>query len=194
MSPVTHLFTSWLVANFSKKIERRDGWIVVLAGISPDIDGIGIIIELGTRYSDTPKYWFSEYHHSFHNIGFCMLWIILAVMFSRRKFQTMLLVIVAFHLHILADIVGSRGPDGYQWPIPYLLPFSNSVQLVWDGQWELNAYPNFLITIGELFIMFYLSIKRGYSLLFLVSTRVDQAFVNTLRQRFPIISGTVSNE
>lgn len=28
-------------------------------------------------------------------------------------------------------MLGSRGPDGYQWPIPYLSPFSSAVQLSW---------------------------------------------------------------
>jgi hypothetical protein len=47
----------------------------------------------------------------------------------------------------IGDLVGSRGPAGYQWPIPYLLPFSNSWHWTWKGQWALNAWPNILITI-----------------------------------------------
>ena len=52
---------------------------------------------------------------------------------------TALLVFISFHLHLLCDLIGARGPDGDQWPIPYLKPFSNSVQLAWHGQWALNA-------------------------------------------------------
>ncbi len=28
-----------------------------------------------------------------------------------------LLVLFSFHLHLLGDLVGARGPDGDQWPI-----------------------------------------------------------------------------
>jgi inner membrane protein len=59
---------------------------------------------------------------------------------------TALLVFVSFHLHLLCDLIGARGPDGYQWPIPYLSPISNALQLTWHGQWELNAWQNFVIT------------------------------------------------
>ena len=59
---------------------------------------------------------------------------------------TAFLVFISFHLHLLCDLIGARGPDGDQWPIPYLKPFSNAVQLTWHGQWALNAWQNFVIT------------------------------------------------
>jgi inner membrane protein len=59
---------------------------------------------------------------------------------------TAILVFISFHLHLLCDLIGARGPDGDQWPIPYLKPFSNSIQLTWHGQWALNAWQNFVIT------------------------------------------------
>lgn len=51
----------------------------------------------------------------------------------------------------------SRGPDGYQWPIPYLPPFSNAWQWVWKGQWALNSPPNLLITMLAVRASFYLA-------------------------------------
>jgi len=91
---------------------------------------------------------------------------------------------LAFHLHLLGDLVGSRGPDGYQWPIPYLYPFSAQWTLAWPGQWELNAWPNILITALVLGITLYLAWKRGCSPLEMVSLKADAAFVTGLRKRF----------
>lgn len=96
--------------------------------------------------------------------------------------------LVAFHLHLIGDVVGARGPDGYSWPIPYLQPFSSHLQLEWEGQWYLNAWPNFAITGAALGLIFYLAWKRGYSILSLFSLSMDRAFVSALRQRFPALS------
>jgi hypothetical protein len=59
----------------------------------------------------------------------------------------MLLALLSFHIHLLEDVLGSRGPEGYQWPILYLAPFYSSLQLVWRGQRGLNAWPNILLAI-----------------------------------------------
>ena len=61
-----------------------------------------------------------------HNLGFAIFSDCRSPhIFANRKLTTALLVFISFHLHLLADLVGARGPDGDQWPIPYLLPFSN---------------------------------------------------------------------
>jgi hypothetical protein len=53
-----------------------------------------------------------------------------------------------------------------------------------SGQWQLNAWPNFVITGILLIAMFYLAWKRGYSPLEMISRKGDAAFVDTLRHRF----------
>jgi hypothetical protein len=93
---------------------------------------------------------------------------------------------MSFHLHLMADLLGARGPDGDQWPIPYLLPFSNQWQLTWSGQWALNAWPNFAITGTLIAVTIWLARRRGFSPLELFSRRADAVFVSTLRRRFPI--------
>jgi inner membrane protein len=80
--------------------------------------------------------------------------------------------------------VGARGPDGYQWPIPYLSPFSDVWQLTWSGQWALNAWPNLLLTGLLLALTGYLTWQRGYSPLEPISPRADHVLVSTLRDRF----------
>jgi hypothetical protein len=91
---------------------------------------------------------------------------------------------LSFHLHLLGDLVGSKGPDGYQWPIPYLLPFSDAWQWIWAGQWQLNAWPNFVFTAMTVSLSFYLAWKHGVSPLEMISTKANDAVVDTLRIRF----------
>jgi LexA-binding, inner membrane-associated putative hydrolase len=97
---------------------------------------------------------------------------------------TAFLVFVSFHLHLLCDLIGARGPDGDQWPIPYLKPFSNTLQLTWHGQWALNAWQNSLITGFLLLATFWIAWRYGNSPLELISDPANQALTRTLRQRF----------
>jgi inner membrane protein len=183
MSPVTHFLAGWMVANFADR--RRDRILITLAGVAPDLDGLGIVPELITARSSHPLTWFSDYHHLLgHNIGFALLTTLAAYAISGRRWKIAALAFLSFHLHLLCDLVGARGPDGYQWPIPYLLPFSNRMDLAWKGQWMLNAWPNFAFTIVLLVGTFYLAWKRGFSPLEIFSANADRAFVNTLRDRF----------
>jgi inner membrane protein len=97
---------------------------------------------------------------------------------------TALLVFISFHLHILCDLIGARGPDGDQWPVPYFKPFSNSIQLTWHGQWALNGWQNFVITGLFLVATFWIAWRYAASPLELVCQPANQALAQTLRQRF----------
>jgi inner membrane protein len=182
MSPVTHFFTGWVVANCAN-LDRRDRAIVTLACVVPDIDGLGIIPELLTRNSTHPLLWFTLYHHRLHTLAFALACSMLAFILASQKWKTALLALLNFHFHLLEDILGSRGPDGYQWPIPYLAPFS-SVQLMWHGQWGLNAWPNILLTVVLLVITLVLAWQRGFSPLEMISKKADEALVKALQRRF----------
>jgi LexA-binding, inner membrane-associated putative hydrolase len=96
---------------------------------------------------------------------------------------TALLVFISFHLHLLCDLIGARGPDGDQWPLPYLKPFSNAVQLTWHGQWALNAWQNFAITGLFLAATFWIAWKYGRSPVELVSKTANDSLVFALRRR-----------
>jgi inner membrane protein len=137
MSPVTHFLVGWITGQWTKPDEHRDRAIVALAGVAPDLDGLGIIPELLTRNTDYPLLWFSEYHHVLgHNIGFALVVGALAFAFSTRRTMSAALAFLSFHLHLLCDVLGARGPDGEQWPIPYLAPFSQAWQITWEHQWN----------------------------------------------------------
>jgi inner membrane protein len=155
--------------------------------VVPDIDGLGITAEKLTENSTHPLNWWSDYHHVLgHNIGFAILVSVMAPLLARQKFKVLLLAFVSFHLHLIGDLIGARGPDGDQWPIPYLLPFSNRVHLTWSGQWALNAWQNMVITAVLIGIAVALARARGFSPLEMFSRKADAGFVRALRNRFPI--------
>jgi hypothetical protein len=184
MNPASHFLISWTVAN-TAEISRRDRVLVTLTGVVPDFDGVGIIAELLTENTATPLIWYSRYHHVLgHNLLFSLILVIGVFLLSVRRWMSATLAFLAFHLHLIGDLVGSRGPDGYQWPIPYLYPFSAQWTLAWPGQWELNAWPNILITALVLGITLYSAWKKGRSPLEMISLKADAAFVTGLRKRF----------
>src|SRR5580692_10292812 len=183
MSPVTHFFSGWVLAN-CVKLDRKDRALVTLACVIPDIDGLGIVPEILTRNSAHPRLWFSLYHHSLHNLAFALFVAAVAFAIAKQKWTTALLALLSFHLHLFEDLLGSRGPDGDQWPIPYLAPFSSALSLTWHGQWSLNAWPNFALTLALLGVTLYLAWSRGFSPLEMFSERADRALVAALRSRF----------
>jgi hypothetical protein len=184
MHAITHALTGWVVAE-GARLERRDRAIVTIASVIPDIDGAGIFAELATRGTDHELYWWSEYHHVLgHNLAFGLVVTAVAAAIAKQRLKTALVALAVFHVHLLADLVGSRGPDGYDWPIPYLYPLFRELELTWSGQWALNAWPNIAFTIALIALTVYLSWRRGYSVLEMFSSRADSAFVAALRNRF----------
>lgn len=172
------------MANCVPSFERHERALVAMACIAPDVDGIGIVAEFLTRNSAHPLDWFSRYHHQLHSLPFAIVITAICFAFSKRKWTTALFAFTSFHFHLLEDVLGSRGPDGYQWPIPYLAPFSQAAQIMWSGEWQLNAWPNFAITFGLLALTFYLAWRKGFSPLEMISSTADKAFVAVLRERF----------
>ena len=187
MNPVTHLLLGWTVANADSRLNRRERMAITLAGLAPDLDGLGLVAEALTRGSGHELLWWTNYHHTaLHNLTFAVLVAAVALLGTGRSWRVALLALISFHVHLLGDLLGARGPDNDQWPIPYLMPFSGRWQWIWGGQWELNAWPNFVVTILLLLLCFYLAWKRGCSPLEMVSQQVDQVFVKALRNRFTI--------
>lgn len=186
MSPLTHLLISWSAASCFK-INKKDRILATAAGVLPDIDGIGLGYDLLMKGDGrTLEYW-STYHHTLcHNIGFGLLIAIMALAAASRRWMTSCLVLLCFHLHLLCDVIGSRGPDGYQWPIPYLQPFSDAWQLAWAGQWQLNAWQNIAITSVAIIFILYQASKYGLSPLEIISSKANRVFSDTIQKRFQL--------
>ncbi|MDI6783594.1 MAG: metal-dependent hydrolase [bacterium] len=182
MNPVTHFFIGWVTAN-TTSFNRRERILVTIAGFIPDADGFGMLPEYLTRNITHLLLWYSDYHHVLgHNLYFALLVTAGSFLLATRRWKTAIFVFLSFHIHLLGDIIGGRGPDRYQWPIVYLYPVNQGIQLAWQGQY---AWQNILITLIALGITFYLAWKRGYSPIEIVSLRADKKFIETLRHRFP---------
>lgn len=194
MSPVTHLLIGWLAAESTSAATfgRRERALIALSGIAPDLDGLGIVPELLTRNSDHPLPWFTEWHHILcHNIlaaGVCVG--LVALLAKRSRGLAAGLAGVAFLLHLVCDVAGSRGPDGNQWPVPVLLPF-DGWGWIWAGQWRLDSWQNLLITGAALVAVGVLARRRGRTPVEILSPRADAKVVAALRRERPA-SGTPS--
>ncbi|MDD2321509.1 MAG: hypothetical protein PHO83_15805 [Geobacteraceae bacterium] len=191
MSPVTHVLLSWSFSSIFP-FERRDRVLVTLAGSIPDVDGIGLLWDLLSFRSGQPLELWLRFHHVLgHNCAFGLIVVLLTLCLATRKLAAGVAAFLVFHLHLLGDIIGSRGPDD-AWSVPYLLPFSHAWNLVWAGQWPLNSWQNFVITAGALGFVFYQAWSRGISPLELVSSRANESFVAALRNRFGLPSSGTS--
>jgi inner membrane protein len=181
MSPVTHFLSGWVFANCFD-LDRRDRTLITWAAVVPDLDGLGAVPEILTRNSDHPWTWFSQYHHSLHTLWFALFCAILAMIIARRRWITGVTVFAAFHIHLLGDLLGARGPDGYAWPITYLWPI-RSVRMSWSGEWPLNSWQNLVITLALLVISVWIIRVKGRSPVEPFSLPADRAVVTAFRKR-----------
>lgn len=186
MNPITHALIGWTV---SQRVctNRRDMAIVTIASIIPDLDGLGVLPDFITSGSGNPTTFYSDYHHILgHNITAAVVFSIFAALCAKEKFRVGICSLILYHLHLLCDILGSKGPDGYQWPIDYFYPFYRGLDLTWSGQWQVDAMQNIGITIVFIFLAFKQARDLGFSPLIFLSEKADLAFVETIRARFPL--------
>jgi inner membrane protein len=164
---------------------RRDCRLVTLAGILPDVDGLGLVMDLANRALGRPDAsLYLEYHHFvLHGLLGGLLLAAVTGLLARRRWRVALLSLAVFHLHLLCDLAGSRGPSlADYWPIHYLAPFTRHPMWVWQGQWALDAWPNRIISVALLAYAFWLAVRRGESFVGLVSPKADAVFVGVLRK------------
>lgn len=185
MNLLTHLLASWSLAEVSG-LEERDRAIVSWAGLAPDLDGLGAVVDSAARllgYGDPALY--GRYHHVLlHGLFGALLLPAIGLAFARRRFAAFLWAFAAVHLHLACDLVGSRGPVADDvWPIHYLGPFTDAVTLSWSGQWALNAWPNIVFTLGLLAFVFVRAATTGHSPVSLFNARAHSAFIATVQSR-----------
>src|SRR5207237_1211525 len=124
VSPITHALASWLLGEAPRATMRRERVLVTIAGVIPDVDGLGAVPDLATRLLHLSQQtdYYERFHRDLHTAAFAAVVTALAAWLAPAggRARTAALACVAFHLHLLCDAAGSRGPDGSQWPIPYL--------------------------------------------------------------------------
>lgn len=183
MNPETHLLASWVIGAKGTDNER-DCHLVALAGILPDADGLGLLVDVTTRALAWKKTFYYEHYHHYllHGALGAVLITGFLVLFARKRWRAALLCLAVFHLHLLCDLVGSRGPDPVDlWPLFYLGPFKDPIW-IWKGQLPLDAWPNRLLTVCLFAWSLRLAVRLGYSFVGVFSTRLDQVFVGVLRK------------
>ncbi len=189
MNPITHLLASWSLAEVSG-LQTRDRAVVTWVGIAPDLDGLGLVPDLIARSVDLadPALYGRFHHLLLHGLFGAVLLSAVGASLSRRKVSAFLWGFAAVHLHVVCDLVGSRGPTRDDiWSIPYLGPFSNALTLTWSGQWPLNAWPNIAFTLALIAFVFVRTVAADRSPISLFSSRAHQAFVLTVKHRWRTI-------
>jgi hypothetical protein len=184
VNPETHLLVSWVIG--AKATDNaRDCRLVTLAGILPDADGLGLVIDAINRsFGGGKTFFYQHYHHYLlHGLFGAILITALLTCFARRKLRVALLCLLVVHLHILCDLAGSRGPDPVDlWPIFYFGPFTKESMWIWRGQWPLDAWRNRVLTVGLFIWASWLAVPLGYSFVGVFSRRLDRVFVEVLRK------------
>lgn len=179
MNIITHALIGWC-AGLQLSRQLKDVAIVATASVIADIDGLGAVVDV---VNGGEAEIFSQYHHKFaHCLPFCLI-LLLVIHLLRKNSRLTLWCAGVFHLHLLCDIVGARGPDGYQWPVYYLFPFLDS-GIVWAYQWEINAWPNIALTIVLIYLFLRQSALAGFTPLSLLAPSADAQLVKTLQGRF----------
>lgn len=169
MSPLIHAGIGWLFAQ--PLARRRDRILVTCAGVAPDLDGLSLLAGQEA---------FGTYHHVlFHGYVGALLTAAICASLARRRVVTAALALVAFHLHVLCDLVGS-GPG---WPILYFWPTSRA-EWFWSGQWNLASWQNSVIGLGVIVLCMLPALRWKRTIVEVLSTRADAAVVHTLRRRF----------
>src|SRR5260370_27174089 len=179
MAPFTHLLASWIIA--AKATDNpRDARLVTLAGVLPDLDGLGLIVDMATASAGGKgTHLYEKYHHYLlHGAAGGVALAVVLILLAHRRWRLALLSLLVFHLHLLCDLVGSRGPSPEDlWPIFYFGPFDKEPMWVWKGQWRLDAWPNRLLSVALFVWALWLAVPRGYSFVCVFNCRVDEGFV-----------------
>jgi len=186
MSPLTHLIGSWLVA-VATTDDPRDRKLVTWAGVLPDADGLGVIPDVvGSWISgkECTFYYYQTYHHLLmHGWPAAIVVSITFALYAQQRQRVLLLCLLTFHLHLLCDLVGSRGPPPADlWPICYSEPLFRHPIWFWKHQWKLDGWQNQSIFIMLFLTSLWVATKKGFSFVEVVSSRTDKIFVGVLQK------------
>jgi inner membrane protein len=186
MNPITHMLVGWTALEQAQRADR-DRALVVLAGLAPDLDGLGVVVEFFARLLGFGETNFYLDHHRVwgHGLPAALVFSAVVAIFAASRVRAALCAFVAVHLHYLCDLLGSRGPGVEDiWGIAYFSPLADAPYVEWSGQWELIGWQNTLITLALLAWIVWRGIRAGYTPLRLASGKADAQVVAALRQRF----------
>ena len=167
--------------------DESDKLRVGVAGLLPDLDAAGVVVDLATKVCGiSPTDLYASGHHYFLHGGAGVMALSVAMALrAQARLKVFLLSLLVGHLHLLCDLVGSRGPDPEDfWPIYYWGPFTRHAGvMLWKGQWRLDGWQNVLLTCVLLIWLFH-RMRAGSSPFAVPFPRVHRALVETLQRRF----------
>ena len=168
MNPIVHGEIGWLCGH---RLNRwRDRLLVTLAGLFPDIDGFGLLLS---------EELYAMWHHRLTHGLIGGVFIVAFTTIVSRDTRVGLLSCIAYHLHILCDVVGS-GPG---WPVWYFWPFHEGEWLpTW--QWDLASWQNSLIGLFVTLGCLGCARRWGRTPVELFSKSADAHVVKAIQDRF----------
>ena len=174
MNLIVHAELSWLMAQ--GLADRRDRRLVVIAGMVPDLDGVGLFASRSA---------YEAYHHVlFHGCFAALATALVCAALGTRRWAVGVCSLLTFHLHLLCDLAGS-GPD---WPIAYFWPVSHRF-FGWSGGWELVSWQNTVIGMLATVACLAAAIPWGRTIVEIFSLRADARVVQAVRGRAaPIVA------
>lgn len=161
-----HLALGWLVGH--RQQVRRDRLLIAWAGVAPDVDALTLFLGQDT---------YGRWHHVLcHGLVFATLVTLGCWVLSQRNMRVAALAFLSFHLHLVADLLGS----GVEWSISYLYPFS-PLELAFPWGWELASWQNVTIMLLLLGVMVVTArrVHRTFAEAFLPAN-IDREVADTL--------------
>lgn len=165
-----HLAISWLIGHRLR--ERRDRRLVTWSGVAPDLDALSLLGGAAT---------YIEYHHVLtHSVVAAVAGTVIWTACARERWKVLLLSLLAFHVHLVCDLVGS----GRDWPVVYFYPFSRHEYYTPYG-WPLASPQNALVWLAAVALTVWIGITRGrtFAEAFLPA-RADAAVAQALRDMY----------
>jgi hypothetical protein len=106
MSSGSHPLASWLLAN-AMGFEHRERRIVALAGLAPDLDGLGYLIDRYNEFVGVDSFYYQQFHHVIgHNLlASAAIATCAALIAARRRAVVFAASMLADHLHFLCFCV-----------------------------------------------------------------------------------------
>jgi membrane-bound metal-dependent hydrolase YbcI (DUF457 family) len=167
MQVLIHLAISWLIGH--RLPERRDRRLVTWSGVAPDLDALSLLAGAAA---------YSEYHRVVtHSLVAAVVTTAICAACARKRWKVTLLSLLAFHVHLVCDLVGS----GRDWPIVYFYPFSRHEFCTPYG-WPLASPQNAVAWLAAVALTIWIGITRGrtFAEAFLPA-RADAAVAKALR-------------
>ncbi len=174
MHPQSHFVLSWLTG--CQLSHWRDRALVAWSGIAPDLDGLTVLAGEDA---------YGRWHHTLtHGACAAVMVALAAAWIARHRVRVFWLSLIAFHLHLVCDLLGS----GREWGIRYLYPF-HDYEITSSIGWSLASWQNVSITAFALMLCVVLALRLERTFVEACLPRsVDRAVVSALIARFGRLS------